>query len=82
MTGPDFSPNEIKLFTKLGLEKFLEIYKDTPIAIYDLAVYVAFIKNSQGNDIDALRRGFNAIQNCNPYRMTPEFEKLIEFSEY
>jgi hypothetical protein len=44
-----------------------------------MAIKEAFLKNLHGNHVEALRRAGNAIENCSPYRQTPEFEALIEF---
>jgi hypothetical protein len=39
-----------------------------------------FIADSQSIEVDSLRRCLKAIDNCNPYRGTEEYENLIEFS--
>jgi hypothetical protein len=40
-----------------------------------------FTENQQGEHVDALRRAVIAMNNCRPYRLTPEFDKLIEFDD-
>lgn len=73
-----FSENEVKMFTKFGLEPLLN---QKPAAIYKIAVELAFRKNLQGPHVEALRRGYNAFCDCSIYRGTESFEKEIEFND-
>ncbi len=72
-----YSDNEKRLFKHFGYEYLLTT---TLCAsdIYRLCVEEAFIKDMKGPEVEALRRGYKALNNCNPYRMTPEFEMLIQ----
>ncbi len=72
-----YSENEIKLFTALGWAEYLEMSAIYPPTLYQMAVNKAFNDKVKSPEVDALRRGFESIKNCKPYRMTDEFEKLI-----
>lgn len=72
----NYSTNEIKLFNHFGLNDLLQHVE--PINLYRIAIDIVFRKNMTGIHVDALRNGYNAIIDCNPLRMTPEFELLIE----
>lgn len=37
-----------------------------------------FIDNKTGPAVDSLRRCLKACKNCNPYRMTKEYDDLIQ----
>jgi len=41
----------------------------------------AFIDNIQDEESDSLRRVMFALSKHSPYRLTPEFEALISFSD-
>jgi len=49
-----------------------------PPTLYRILVVECFCEKRQGPEIEALRRVMRAIETCNPYRMTPEFDKLCE----
>lgn len=80
LSHPDYSPNEVKLFEALGHSKYI-LNGVNPIALYDIAALKAFRENLQGQTIEALRRATKAIHGCKVYRMTPEFDNLLEFEE-
>lgn len=74
---------ELKLIRACSL-KYLNLVKVTdinPTSLYDMLAIDMFVGNVQGPHIDALRRAVGAIHSCNPYRWTPEFDKLCEFEE-
>lgn len=51
----------------------------TPVPrILEIIALECFTENKIGKDIDSLRRCVNACRKCNPYRMTEEYDKLIE----
>lgn len=78
-----YSDQEIKLFKDLGWGYLFEnTFVDNPIepfVMYRMASESAFINNSQGNAVEALRKGMKAMSESKPYRFTPEFEKLIDY---
>lgn len=73
-----YSANEIALFTALDLGYMLPLASLEPPSLYRTAVEKAFLSNLQGPVADALRRGATALFAGLPYRMTPEFEALVE----
>ena len=46
--------------------------------VYKTIGEFAFLNNAQGKPAESLRRCLNAWRKCDPYRMTPEFDALIE----
>ena len=52
-----------------------------PTTLYRILAVECFCDDRVGPEIEALRRVLNAIENCDPYRMTPEFDKLCEVIE-
>jgi hypothetical protein len=76
-----YSLQEIKLFTALGFDYLIEVTSIEPPTLYRMAAEQAFLNNVSGPAIEALRRGLTAITKCQYYRMTPEFEALISFTE-
>jgi hypothetical protein len=79
----EYSDQEIRMFRDLGWGYLFQgSYEDNPIAtwaMYKIAVEKAFIENTQGPAVEALRKGTRAITECKPYRRTPEFEELIKY---
>lgn len=80
MNNREYSEAEAKLIKACGYSHLLELAKscDMP-TIYRICVVDGFINNHQGPQYDALRRAYKAIEECNPYRMTAEFDELIKF---
>lgn len=75
----DYSANEVKMFTALGWAEYLEMSAIMAPTLYQMAVHKAFVDNLPSSpEIEALRRGFKAIRNCTPFRMTEEFENLVK----
>lgn len=76
-----FSKAERKLISTLSPHWFSVISKTSinPPKLYQILAVDAFIENKSGPEIEALRRVVNAIEKCNPYRMTEAFDKLCEF---
>jgi hypothetical protein len=56
----------------------IQLVESDPIGCYKIAVDRAFLSNEQTPYVDALRRGYDALVNVKGYRMTPEFEQLIQ----
>ena len=73
-----YSTNEWRLIKALGFQELGEII-DSPTALYRIMVEYVFRKNLKGNHVEALRRAYNALNVCKPYRMTPEFDELVYF---
>jgi hypothetical protein len=74
-----YSDSEKKVFTKLGYSNLLDYVQ--PVVLYRMAIEICFLDNLSGPVVDALRRGGNALLRNRPniYRMTEEFNKLVEF---
>lgn len=72
----DYSEGEIQLIKHFG---YMDIAPHLdPVNLYRLMVNRAFLKDMQGPMVEALRRAANALEACKIYRMTPEWEKLLE----
>jgi hypothetical protein len=50
-----------------------------PSSLYRTLCTKVFINNETGPAVEALRRVLTAVEYSDPYRMTPEFDKLCEF---
>lgn len=72
-----YSEREQALFESLNFGYLMDII-DIPPSVYDIVARDCFIKNLTGKSVDSLRRCLGACQVCNPYRMTDEFDNLIE----
>jgi hypothetical protein len=70
-----YSERERALFKALGFDHNLEMFN--PPSLYKMIAVKCFADNSQGPEVDSLRRCVSAIENCSPYRMTFEFDSLI-----
>jgi hypothetical protein len=75
MAKPIYSDAEQELFDALGMSHLME-FMDAHW-LYQEAVKIVFMGSAEGSAVEALRRGFNAMQSCRVYRMTPEFDALI-----
>jgi len=76
----NFSPNEQKLIDFVGISKTcldIKCYIN-PISIWEMMVKKAFALNMKGPEVEAIRRGFIALESGNVFRMSPEFEAIIE----
>lgn len=76
----EYSEKEQRLFTHFGYDDLLMTHID-PLGMYRLAVTRAFISNEQGPWADSLRRCIQAMETCRIYRMTPEWDAMIECEE-
>jgi hypothetical protein len=76
-----YSENELKMFKDLGFGYLIhEEHVDVePYVFYRLASEHVFLNNLSGNHVEALRRGYNAFVKCSPYRLTKEYEELINY---
>ena len=79
----EYSEAEKKLIAKISShwEKVITLTNINPPNLYCIMAKEAFIENRQGPEFEALRRVCKACEKCNPYRRTPEFDKLCEFEE-
>lgn len=75
MSEPMYSDAERRMFTELGWEYVINNVE--PIVLYRMAVHEAFVGGLCGIYADALRASAKAIDKCTPYRLTPEFDRLI-----
>lgn len=73
------SPAEKVLFEYFNVPMILA--ERDPIGCYRLAVERAFLTNDQTSYAEALRRGYEAVAHVKMYRMTSEFENLIEIKK-
>ena len=70
-----YSDAERKMFKALDLEYLLEHLE--PPALYRAAIEQVFLNETTGAAVDSLRRCAKALTVSKPYRMTPEFDLLI-----
>jgi hypothetical protein len=77
----EYSDKEIKLMTYFGYGEFAKDAFAAAPTIYKMMVEKAFINNMQGLEIESLRRCYKCIQDCSIYRMTPEWDNMISFSD-
>lgn len=76
----EYSQEELRLFEHFG---YLDLATSMMApALYRICVEKAFLDNIQGPAVDALRRGAKAINDCTPYRMTREFNALVDFEQH
>jgi len=78
MALSEYSKNEKRLFNSLGYSDNV-LSHVTPVGIYKMASIDAFADRKIGENVEALARAMKAINMCNPYRHTSEFEDLISF---
>lgn len=72
-----YSQKEQDLFRSLGYENLMSII-DIPPNLYSIAAIECFVSDLSGKSVDSLRRCLKAIHNLHPYRLTDEFDSLIE----
>ena len=74
----EYSANEMLLFKHYRVDDICQ--QIMPHDLYRMMAEKAFLANEQSEYADALRRGLEAMKSCFPYRLTPEFDKLIDVS--
>lgn len=72
----DYSENEKKLFTQVGLDYLMG--NVSAIGIMKILAEKCFIDQRDDHVAAATRNGLRAINNHKPFRMTSEFEELIK----
>lgn len=72
----DYSKNELKLFKLLDLDYLVGNLASHEI--FRIAAEQCFLTKRNDDVAAAVRNGLKAINDHTPYRMTEEFEKLIE----
>ena len=72
-----YSQKEQIMFTNLGFGHLLDVISCPP-NLYEIVAKVCFYEDRKGKDVESLRRCVRAVENCNPYRMTEEFDALID----
>lgn len=73
----EYSEKELQMFEALGWERRL-VTALAPSSITRMAVEKAFIFAQQGLAVESLRRVAAALNLCQIYRMTPEWDAMIE----
>ena len=74
----NYSQKEQKLVNALHFGDFLN---QEPAVTYRALALHCFSKGLQGSLVESIRRCYNAIQEGTPYRLTKEFDDLIEFPD-
>jgi hypothetical protein len=75
---PRCSEKERKLMIAHGMEYLLDNVAIDPITLYRMAMRNAFLNNKGGKADESLRNCIRAIDNGKPFRMTPEWDALID----
>jgi hypothetical protein len=71
----DYSEREVKLFEALKMPNLLDL---DPSSAYRIAVTNCFVRRKEGPAVEALALAYlSAFMDCRFYRMSPEFEELI-----
>jgi len=73
--GTDYSEKEIKLIETFGYGDLLSV--NAP-SLYRMMAEKAFIADMKGPHVESLRRCMKAIQECKIYRLTKEWDDLIQ----
>ena len=73
-----YSEKELKLIKFFGFDDLAEKEIFNPPELYKLMVEKAFCKNLTGKEVESLRRCYNALIKCKVYRMTKEWDNLID----
>lgn len=75
------SEKEAKMFEILGFGYLLDKEIDIEaLSLYRMATEQCFLENTQGPAVESLRKSYKAYLTCKVYRMTPEFDALIELT--
>lgn len=72
----EYSEKEKALIDSFGFSHMIAY--DYPYALYRIIAEDCFINNKTGKNVESLRRILSALRNCTVYRMTKEFDDLIE----
>jgi hypothetical protein len=72
----EFSDKERDLFVFFGLSNLIDYIE--PVTLYQMCVEKAFLDDIQGPYVDSLRRCYKALRNCSVYRMTQEWDEMIQ----
>ena len=76
-----YSEKEKQLFSSLGFSRLMEVFDNEPKLYHEVSLQV-FIEGRSGKCVDSLRRCLQSIRSLNGiYRLTPEFDNLIELDQ-
>lgn len=79
----DYSEKEFAMVKELSpyWAKLIEDDKTSfcvPPKVLEVIALECFINNTTGPAVESLRRCVKACKNCKPYRMTKEYDELIQ----
>lgn len=74
----EYSKKELEMFTLLDYEDLCYKTNLYPPSVYQIVAEACFIKDLQGLAVDSLRRCMEAFKKSEVWRMTPEWDALIE----
>lgn len=79
---PGFSEKEVEMFIALGFGDKIKLFvgEDDHMIMYKLAVEKCFLENKSGVAVDSLRRCVIALKSGTVYRLTQEWDDLIELN--
>jgi hypothetical protein len=72
---PEYSKKEQLLFEQLG---YSDMLAQEPVVLYRMIALNLFKQYCRGVLVDSVRRCLKAIDDGAPYRLTEEFDNLIE----
>jgi hypothetical protein len=72
----EYSDNELKLINIFGLQEYSKHVM--PPTLYREMAIMCVKDDRKGPEVQAVRRALKAIDGSSPYRLTEEFDKLIE----
>lgn len=73
-----YSDKELKMIEFFGYGNIAQEQGVTAIVLYRMMVEKAFAENLHGPAVESLRRCFNAFEQHTLYRMTPEWDAMID----
>jgi hypothetical protein len=76
----EYSQKEIDLFKYFGYDYFVSDGHISAPVIYRMMVEKAFLEDMKGKPVESLRRCQKALNSCSVYRLTPEWDAMIEMS--
>jgi hypothetical protein len=74
----EYSQKEIDLFKYFGYDDLASCRSITVPVIYSMMVEKAFLCDMHGKPVESLRRCQKALNSRSVYRLTPEWDAMIE----
>jgi hypothetical protein len=75
---PEYSQKEIDLIRYFGYDDLIHDNNISAPTIYRMMVEKAFLCDLRGKPVESLRRCQRTLNSCFIYRLTPEWDAMIE----